>query len=270
MPSPWDPVTYTRFRSERSQPFFDLLGMVRRRTDMRIVDLGCGTGELTRHMHETLAARTTVGIDSSETMLAEASSQKTGGLSFCMGDIGALDVEPSIAGLVRGTKLAKRGIDLLFSNAALHWVDGHADLLERLAQALADGGQLAVQVPANFDHPSHTVAAEVAKDPLFAAALGHKAHRAKVLAPEAYATLLFRLGFREQTVRLHVYPHVLATRDEVVTWVQGTLLTDYRARLPEALYEQFVATYRARLFAALPDEQPFFFPYKRILFWASR
>jgi trans-aconitate 2-methyltransferase len=270
MPSPWDPVTYTRFRSERSQPFFDLLALVRRRTEMRIVDLGCGTGELTRHMHETLAARTTVGLDNSDAMLADAAQHKTGGLTFALVDVATLEVENGVTGLVRGNKVKKRGVDLLFSNAALHWIDGHDALLERLVPALCDGGQIAVQLPANFDHPSHTIAAEVAKDPLFATALGGYAHRSRVLAPEAYATLLFRLGFREQHVRLHVYPHILGNREDVLTWVAGTLLTDYRARLPEALYARFVDTYRSRLIEVLPDEQPFFFPFKRILMWASR
>ena len=77
-------------------------------------------------------------------------------------------------------------------------------------------------------------------------------------------------GFSEQTVRLQVYGHRLASRDEVVEWVKGTLLTDYEKRLPAELYPRFLARYRERLFALLPDERPFFFPFKRILARASR
>ena len=45
----WSPDCYDRFRAERTQPFDDLLALVRRAPGMRIVDLGCGTAELTRH-----------------------------------------------------------------------------------------------------------------------------------------------------------------------------------------------------------------------------
>ena len=72
MPSTWDPEQYNRFRAERQQPLLDLLALVRPRPAMRVVDLGCGTGETTQLVHERLAARDTVGIDSSETMLAQS------------------------------------------------------------------------------------------------------------------------------------------------------------------------------------------------------
>jgi trans-aconitate 2-methyltransferase len=88
-----------------------------------------------------------------------------------------------------------------------------------------------------------------------------------VLAPEAYATLLYSFGFAAQSVRMHVYGHVLESVDSVVEWVRGTLLTDYESRLPEALYTQFVARYRERLHAALGDQRPYFYPFKRILLW---
>ena len=72
MASSWDPAQYDRFRDERQQPFFDLLALVEPRPGMRVVDLGCGTGELTRTLHQRLAAADTLGIDASETMLARS------------------------------------------------------------------------------------------------------------------------------------------------------------------------------------------------------
>ena len=68
----WDPAQYERFRDERSQPFFDLLALVRPADAMRVVDLGCGTGELTREMHRRLGATETLGVDSSEAMLSKS------------------------------------------------------------------------------------------------------------------------------------------------------------------------------------------------------
>ena len=253
----WSPERYDRFRRERSAPFFDLLAQVRRRPAMRVVDLGCGTGRLTHYLHRTLQARDTLGIDSSESMLAESVRLTTPGLHFQQQDV--------------GTWIPTSAFDLIFSNAALQWVDlDHETLLTRLTAALAPAGQLAVQVPANYDHPSHTVATEIARTPPFRDALGGYAHSAdRVLAPDAYAALLARLGYREQRVRLEVYGHWLAEASDVVRWVEGTLLTAYARRLAPSLFDDFRARYRTALLERLGPSRPHFFPFKRILLWGS-
>src|SRR5580765_6227131 len=116
---------------------------------MRVVDLGCGTGKLTRILHERLQALDTLGIDRSARMLESAlAAAPVTGLRF--------EVQTIDAFLGGGG-----GYDLLFSNAVFHWVDGHETLLERLASRLASGGQLAFQVPANHADPSHLVADEL-------------------------------------------------------------------------------------------------------------
>jgi trans-aconitate 2-methyltransferase len=252
----WDPAQYERFRAERRQPFVDLMALVQARPGMRVVDLGCGTGELTRDLHRQLQARETLGIDRSAAMLGRSAAFATDGLRFEIGDI--------------GTFSADRSYDLVFSNAALHWVPEPEAVLARLTAALAGGGQLAVQVPANHDHPSHTIAAEVAAEEPFRSGLGGHVHRAFVLAPERYAVLLHDLGFTAQHVRLQVYVHLLPSRDDVVEWVKGTLLTDVAGRLPADLYERFLARYRERLLPALADTRPHVYPFKRILFWGRR
>jgi trans-aconitate 2-methyltransferase len=252
----WNPAQYERFAAERQRPFHDLLALVRARPGMRVVDLGCGTGELTRELHRHLAARETLGVDRSAAMLARSGAFAGDGLRFAQGDIADFGGE--------------RSWDLVFSNAALHWLPDHAALFARLARMLADGGQLAVQVPANFDHPSHVVAAEVAREAPFRAALGGGAHAENVLASEAYAVLLERLGFAAQQVRLQVYGHRLAGREEVVEWVRGSLLTDYERRLPPELFVRFLAAYRERLLPRLDEARPYFFTFKRVLLWAGR
>jgi trans-aconitate 2-methyltransferase len=223
---------------------------------MRIVDLGCGTGELTAELHRRLNARETLGIDSSEAMLGKAPSGTPKSLRFVKQDI--RDFE--------GTD----EFDLVFSNAALHWVSDHDQLLARLTNALAAGGQLAIQVPANFDHLSHTTASEVASEPPFAAPLEGYTHPVFVLQPGEYALLLEKLGFERQHVRLQVYGHHLPSREDVVEWLKGSLLTVYERRLPEELFSEFCDRYRARLVARLEDTRPFFFTFKRILMWAER
>ncbi len=230
-PAPdWNPVQYERFKNERSRPFFDLLHLVRGTDVGRVLDLGCGTGELTRAMHERLHAKETVGVDSSDAMLAKAATFAAGGLRFEKGDI--------------ATYASDARFDLVFSNAALQWVDDHPRLLERLTALLAPGGQLAVQIPSNDDHPSHLVARDVARESPFREALGGHERVFPNLSLSDYATSLHRLGFREQKVEMVVYAHVLPSRDDVVEWVKGTLLTDYQKRMPAEMWPRFLERYR--------------------------
>ncbi len=254
----WKPELYARFRAERSRPFYDLLAMVRDRPGMRVVDLGCGTGELTADAHKRLRARSTLGVDSSPAMLEKAQPLAGEGLSFALGDIARFE-DPENA-----------GYDLVLSNAALHWVPDHPALLLRLSRLLAPGGQLAVQVPANQTHASHRLANELAREEPFATALkGYVRHRS-VLTPVEYALQLRRLGLVEEESRLQVYVHELSEPADIVEWCRGTLLTDYEKRLPPGLWHQYLEAYRQRIVAAIPDERPYLYTYQRILFSAMR
>jgi trans-aconitate 2-methyltransferase len=245
----WSPTQYARFAAERRQPFDDLAALVEKRPDMRVADLGCGTGELTRELHEQLGAVETIGIDNSETMLRKAAAFATDALRFENGNIEAF--------------AADQPFDLIFSNAAFHWVPDHEQLFTRLTAFLGREGQLAVQMPANDTHASHRVAAEVARD------FGLTVRPDPILPPEQYAELLHRLGYKRQHVRMQVYGHVLPSADDVVEWVRGALLTHYEAQLDPALYEAFLTTYRAELAREIGHTSPFFYTYKRILIWGT-
>jgi len=256
----WDPAQYDKFRREREQPFFDLLALVQPRPAMRVVDLGCGTGALTRTLHERLGARETVGIERSENMLAGGGdAAQPPGLRFEAG---------TIESFVTPVPLPQW--DLVFSNAALQWADDHERLIERLAATLVQGGQLAFQVPAQHDTLTHTMADDLATAEPFRSALNGWRRSHSVLPPDEYARLLYRCGFADPKVLLIVYPHILSSREDVVEWVKGTMLTAYKRRLPENVYDQFVAEYRARLLPRLEDSRPFFYPFKRILCWGRR
>ena len=257
-PDGWKPDVYARFAAERRRPFHDLLALLAPIPGGRAVDLGCGAGELTRELHRATGAAETIGLDSSEAMLEKARPLAGNGVRFEKGDIGAWESDAPL--------------DLVFSNAAFHWVPDHPALLERLTRAVKPGGQLAFQVPDNFGHPAHTNAEEVAREEPFRSALdgGGEPHARNVLAPEDYATRLHRLGYAEQIVRLQIYGDRLPSREDVVAWVQGSLLSEYRRRLPGDLYPFFVERYRERLFAAIPDERPYFLTYRRILVRARR
>jgi trans-aconitate 2-methyltransferase len=244
----WNPDQYERFRAERAQPFHDLVALIEPQPRMRIVDLGCGTGELTRQLHERLAAEETLGIDSSESMLAKAPAADA--LRFERAEIESLDSD--------------RTFDLVFSNAALHWVPNHETLFARLTSLLSERGQLAVQMPANDDHASHRVAGEVAERSFEIAPRVHD-----VLPVARYAELLHALGYKRQHVRLQIYGHLLDDTRGVVEWVKGTLLTDYQRRLGDR-YAEFVEQYTARLLEVIGEKSPYFYTYKRVLLWGAR
>lgn len=245
----WSPEQYERFKAERKQPFLDLLALIEKRPRMRIADLGCGTGELTRELHETLGATETLGIDDSETMLLKAGHFGGEMLHFEKGNIEAF--------------VADQPFDLLFSNAALHWVPDHEELFVRLTNFLAAHGQLAIQMPANDSHPSHSVAARVARG------FGVEPRPDPLLPVEQYAELLHRLGYKRQHVRLQVYGHLLPSSGDVVEWVRGALLTWYETLMPAERFEEFVAEYSRELAKVLPASRPYFYTYRRILLWGS-
>jgi len=142
--------------------------------------------------------------------------------------------------------------------------------LARLTRAVAPGGQLAFQVPDNFDHPSHRTAEEAASREPFRSALAGAAHPRGVLAPEAYSVILDRLGYAQQWVRLEIYGQRLESREGTVAWVDASLLSQYRRKLPGELHGPFVDEYRRILFQRIPDERPYFFTYRRILARAAR
>jgi len=195
---------------------------------MRVIDLGCGSGELTRHLHETLRAKRTIGVDSSQNMLDRAITHTKDGLTFQRGDI--------------GTHQPDSKFDLVFSNAALQWVPNAREVLARLAGWLDEEGQLAVQVPANDDHPTHVVARDLAARSPYREALKDWKRQFFVLKPEEYAAMLHRIGFRRQHVRLQVYGHLLPSREDEIEWVKGTMLTDYQRNLPPDLFAKFRKT----------------------------
>ncbi len=247
----WDPAQYNKFAAEREQPFWDLVRLLDPVQEPTVVDLGCGDGRLTAELGAALGAAATTGIDSSKAMIDAAGAHAGRRVRFTPGDIGRFDEESSY--------------EVVFANASLQWVPDHPAVLARWTGSLRGGGQLAVQVPANADHPAHRLAGDVAAQWLEDPPPDPVAEN--VLSPEAYAQVLHDLGFAHQHVRLQVYPVELPSTSALVEWVKGTTLTRLKAPLGDEQWERFVDAYRGRLLAHLGDRSPFFYPFKRILFW---
>lgn len=247
----WDPDQYNRFAAERELPFWDLVALIQTGPGLRLADLGCGDGRLTATLHDRLQASTTVGVDRSAAMIGAAEGHAGGAVTFELGDI--------------GDWCRPGSFDVVFANASLQWVPDHPAALSRWVDSLRPAGQVAVQVPANADHPAHQLAAEVAAAWLADPPPDPVAEN--VLAPEAYCQLLDDLGCGQQHVRLQVYPYRLASTAAVVEWVKGTTLNRFKPCFDAESWEQFVAQYRERLVGALGDRSPYLYAFKRILLW---
>ncbi|MGD0056060.1 MAG: methyltransferase domain-containing protein, partial [Acidimicrobiales bacterium] len=167
----WDPSQYNRFAQEREQPFWDLAHLVEATASPDVVDLGCGDGRLTARLGVELSARSVLGVDSSAAMISAADGHASASVRFERGDIGSWERPGSF--------------DVVFANASMQWVPDHGAVLRRWANSLRPKGQLAVQVPANADHPAHLIAAEMGAELL--ADPPPDAVAQNVLAPEAYA-----------------------------------------------------------------------------------
>jgi trans-aconitate 2-methyltransferase len=249
---PWDPDQYHKFQAQRSAPFYDLLALVDVRPGLKVVDLGCGSGELTRQLADALPGSDVTGLDSSSQMLEKAAFHASPNLRFIQGDQAELT----------GTW------DLIFSNAALHWSEDHSQLMPRLYGMLRPGGQLAVQVPSNHNHISHQVIRSVAAKEPFRSVLQGFQRYAPVLSIDRYAQLLFNCGAQDIVVFEKVYPHILENSDAVVEWISGTACVPYFERLGDHK-EDFVTKIRERMREELP-QSPVFYPFRRTLFTARK
>jgi len=249
----WNPEQYNRYASERELPFWDLVGLLRPVSSCRVADLGCGDGRLSAELGFRVGAHSVLGVDASTAMLKAATHWTDERVHFERGDIGSWQRPGEF--------------DVIVANASLQWVGQHEAVLGRWAGSLRTGGQLAVQVPANADHPAHRIAAELAGELIEDAPEDQVARN--VLAPERYAEILDDLGFVAQHVRLQVYVHHLDSTRDVVEWMKGTSLTRFKQPFGEARWAQFVDRYRERLLEELGDRAPYVYPFKRILMWGQ-
>jgi trans-aconitate 2-methyltransferase len=250
---PWDPERYHQFQRERAAPFEDLFRCIRVREGLSVIDLGCGTGGGSSREGAPRPGSEVVGIDTSPQMLARAEEYARPGLRF---EPGAIET-------------ASGEWDLVFSHAAIQWVDDHPRLVPRLLSLVRPGGQLAVQLPSNHDHPSHRLIREISAEEPFRRALEGWMRPSPVLGIDAYAELLHASGGVDLTVFEKVYPHVLRDADAVADWTSGTALVPYFERLSEPMRDAFMRRYRERLRERWPDG-PIFYGFRRTLFAATR
>jgi trans-aconitate 2-methyltransferase len=253
MQDDWSPGAYDAFRDFRLRPALDLLARVP--PDLPegdVLDLGCGSGAAGPSLRARFPGRRLMGVDASPAMLAAA---RAGGYdALAEADVGAWRPEAPPA--------------VIFSNAVLHWLPDHAALIPRLAGLVARGGCLAVQMPRQFDAPSHRLIRDVAAR-LFPDLFDWRGWVAPVAAPEDYARMLAPLGTAEvwETTYLQRLP-AAAAGHPVRLFTQSTALRPVAERLDAKAREAFLAAYEAALGEAYPAEADgtVLMPFRRLFF----
>ncbi|SLJ96998.1 trans-aconitate 2-methyltransferase [Arthrobacter sp. P2b] len=249
----WDPAKYVQFGDHRDRPFFDLTGRVHADRPARVVDLGCGPGNLTATLAERWPDAEVVGLDASADMLAKAADHaaRHPSLHFEQADI------------THWTPPA--GTDVVVSNAALQWVPGHQELMRSWLAALRPGAWFALQVPGNFNAPSHALMRDLAASERWAPKLGGVLRGGESVGePADYLDILLDAGYSADAWET-TYQQVLPGQDPVLEWVRGTALRPVLNVLSPEDGAQFEAEYAASLRGAYPQgRRGTIYPFRRI------
>jgi trans-aconitate 2-methyltransferase len=240
----WDPAQYLSFADHRARPFHELMARVGPVTPRRVVDLGCGPGNLTAALAARWPSAVVEALDSSLEMVAAARAR---GLDARVEDVASWKPAPDT--------------DVVVTNAVLQWVPEHASLLRRWVGELSSGAWLALQVPGNFADPSHAVVRELvaAEWPELDGLL----RTSPVLDPAGYADVLdgCEVDAWETT-----YLQRLEGPDAVLEWISGTALRPIKAALADDDWTRFRLALAPRLRQAYPRraDGTTWFPFRRV------
>ncbi len=254
--SKWDPTQYLAFGNERLQPALDLLARIPLEAPQTIVDLGCGAGNVTRALKSRWPQAKITGIDGSPEMLERARAE-------------APDIHWVEADLNKWRPDAP--CELIYSNAALHWLDDHERLFPHLTAQLAPGGYLAVQMPRNWFAPSHTNITEAVQSGAWREILEPLLRPAPSHAPEIYYEILSPVA-QSLAIWETEYCQILDGENPVAEFVKGTQLKRFLDALDEPQRSSFEAAYRERILTAYPKrgDGKTLFAFRRLFILAGK
>jgi trans-aconitate 2-methyltransferase len=250
----WDPAQYEKFKKERARPFFDLLAQLDDISPRSIVDLGCGTGELTAELAKKWPQAEVVGVDNSPEMLEKSTPHTRERLRFELNDMSQWS--------------PKSPIDLIFSNAAFHWLKPHEEQIQRLAGFVTR--TFAFQAPNQYREPSHTIIQDVRNAAEWKQLIGSATSDGYLSPPEWYLNTLREMGFASRVWET-IYYQVLEGDNAALEWVKGTALRGVLAKLDPGQQKRFLAQCAEKFSAAYPKTNGgTLFPYRRMFVVAKR
>jgi len=254
----WDPAKYEQYDRDRARPAWDLMDRIPAHPMKNIVDLGCGAGAQAAALKRRWPEASVTGVDSSLAMLDRARTDNPDQVLWLHGNVARF--------------MPEHPLDLVYSNAALQWLDDHASLFPRIAGFLSTGGVLAVQMPHNYDAPSHQVMRTIAEQAGWSADLSDVRRSDPVAPPDVYYDIL-RPHVSELDIWETTYLHVLEGDDPVAHWTKSTGLRPFlNALADDAEREAFFERYATALQAHYPKQADgkTLFPFQRLFMVATR
>lgn len=259
----WDPELYNRFRGYRAEPVTHILSRLQVGDDARIVDLGCGSGENTIELARRAAHGRALGVDGSPAMIEAARK--------------VLDAQPeSVRRRVKFELLdvpkfhAVRVYSVIFSNATFHWISDQRALFAACFEALAPGGQIVVQIPANETETAKQAVLRLAREEPWSSMLRGLQRPFREGPPEFYAAMLASLGYQQVDCYHHTFHHPMDRPADVVSWYRATGLRPFLDAIPKDRHDEFLAVLTSRLERAYGTTGTMTFDFKRLFIWGRR
>lgn len=253
---PWNPEIYNKFKNIRYQPFYDLIDFIKPVNGMKVIDLGCGTGEQTAILADKFKEADFLGVDSSAEMLDQSKALESDNLHFRKAT-----TEETLAS---GEKW-----DLIFSNAALQWSNDHETLFTALIDLVNPKGQFAVQMPVQPENKLNVILAELVEEEPFKSYLKGYKRDSPVLSIDEYAQILFDGGLEDIQILQKVYPIIANDHETLYNFISGSALIPYIERLDGYEQELFIKTYKERIAAYFP-KLPAIYSFKRLLLYGRK
>jgi trans-aconitate methyltransferase len=241
----WNAADYAANSAVQQSWAREILARLKLRGDERVLDIGCGDGKVTAEIARALPQGFVLGVDASPEMVAFAQttfpSKKHPQLRFQVCDARRLNALDS-------------RFDLLFSNAALHWVDDHEAILLGAAAVLKSGGRLVISCGGKGN--AHDVF--LALRPEMRLKRWRKFFRQMPMpyffySPSDYEKWLPKSGFKMQALQLTPKDATYAGADGFATWLRTTWLP-FVQRVPEAMREEFIEAVTQRYVAKHPPD----------------
>ncbi len=243
-PAKWNAADYAANSVVQQSWARELIAKLKLRGDEHILDVGCGDGKVTAEIAKFVPHGFVGGVDASAEMIAFAKktfpAKKFPNLKFQVMDARKIKFTQSF--------------DVIFSNAALHWVDDHEKILRGAAAVLKSGGRLIVSCGGKGN----------AQDVFVALRPEMRLKRWRdffrrmptpyfFYAPEDYKKWLPKFGFEINTLKLAPKDATYNGANGFATWLRTTWIP-YVQRVPENVREEFIKAVTQRYAAKHPAD----------------
>ncbi|MGH2413825.1 MAG: class I SAM-dependent methyltransferase [Microcystaceae cyanobacterium] len=238
----WNALDYEKNSAAQQSWARELVAKLNLQGDERILDLGCGDGKITAEIAGYVPRGTVVGIDTSEAMIALAhtrySQDAFPNLQFLVADACQLPFEDQFT--------------LVFSNAALHWIQDHLSVLHNISRSLQSGGKILLQMGGKDNaNEFFSLVEAMTKSSQWGSYFTDFSFPYFFYSPQEYQPWLNAVGLKPIRLELIEKDMTHQGAEGLAGWIRTTGLP-YTQRLPEAMREPFITELVERYLAGHP------------------